>query len=102
MNDMWTELERYQPYADKHGFGDAWREMTENQTAFHANIAAHEAMDWAFDACDWMAACAALLAARSLGERPDHVGTRERVVQAIQQATRYKPSEVIYDSCSYQ
>lgn len=90
-NEMWAALESFQAKANSHGYGDAWREMTEGKTAFHANIVAHEAMDWALDASDWMAACAALLAARSLGEQSHHIGTRERVVEVIQQAVRYEP-----------
>lgn len=89
-DEMWAALESFQPKAD-HAYGGAWREMTENRTAFHANIAAHEAIDWAFDADDWMAACAALLAARSLGEPSHHVGTRERVVEVITMAVKFQP-----------
>lgn len=32
MNEMWEALERYQPYADKHGFGAEWKRMTTERT----------------------------------------------------------------------
>ena len=40
---MWEALERYQPFADLHGFGDAWLKMTTERTertAFLAMIGA--------------------------------------------------------------
>lgn len=43
LDEMWRELERYQPYAEKHGFGDAWKRMTTERTqdaAFAASAAA--------------------------------------------------------------
>ena len=32
LNQMWAELSRYQPYADKRGFGEAWKRMTTERT----------------------------------------------------------------------
>ena len=32
LNEMWAELERYQPYADKRGFGEAWKQMCQDRT----------------------------------------------------------------------
>lgn len=29
---MWEALEKYQPYAEKHGFGEAWLRMTTERT----------------------------------------------------------------------
>jgi DNA-directed RNA polymerase alpha subunit len=61
MTDIWGALERYQPYADRHGFGDAWRRMCEARTQEAAHWAAEaareagEAMDdaaWAADAVE--------------------------------------------------
>lgn len=31
LTEMWTELERYQPYADRRGFGSMWRQMCEER-----------------------------------------------------------------------
>ena len=45
LNEMWTALERYQPYAEKLGFGDAWRRMCEERTEKSAYAAAWEAWD---------------------------------------------------------
>lgn len=50
LNEMWTELERYQPYAERHGFGDAWLRMTTERTeeaACAATYAAARATAWA-------------------------------------------------------
>ena len=50
LNKMWTELERYQPFADKRGFGDAWRRMTAERTeeaAAYAATAAWATAAWA-------------------------------------------------------
>lgn len=30
--EMWQELERYQPFADRRGFGEVWRQMTSERT----------------------------------------------------------------------
>ena len=46
LTEMWQELARYQPYADKRGFGDAWRRMCEERT----RAAAHAATDAAWTA----------------------------------------------------
>ena len=43
LNEMWAELERYQPYADKRGFGDAWKRMCEERTDYAAYVAAYAA-----------------------------------------------------------
>ena len=42
MTELWTALERYQPYADKHGFGAEWLKMTTERTVEAAEHA-HEA-----------------------------------------------------------
>ena len=39
LNEMWIELERYQPFAEKHGFGDKWLRMTTERTKEAANAA---------------------------------------------------------------
>jgi hypothetical protein len=54
MTDMWTALEKYQPFADKHGFGAAWKRMTTERTEGAAWVAA-----WAAEAKAWEAAVAA-------------------------------------------
>ena len=54
LNKMWQELERYQPYADRRGFGEAWLRMTTERTqdaAWAALAAAAEAA-----AAGWVAA----------------------------------------------
>ena len=43
MNEMWEALEKYQPFADKHGFGDAWLKMTTERTEDAARAAAEAA-----------------------------------------------------------
>ena len=40
LNEMWQELERYQPFADKRGFGEAWKRMCEERTEKAAYAAA--------------------------------------------------------------
>lgn len=50
LTEMWTELEKYQPYADEHGFGAEWRRMCEERTeeaAWAAASAAAYSMAWA-------------------------------------------------------
>lgn len=42
MEEMWTALEQYQPYADEDGYGELWRQMTTERTA-----AAAKAVAWA-------------------------------------------------------
>lgn len=45
MNEMWTALEQYQPYAEKHGFGAEWKRMTTERTeeaAYYARMRASE------------------------------------------------------------
>jgi hypothetical protein len=32
LDEMWQELARYQPYADRRGLGDSWRRMCEERT----------------------------------------------------------------------
>ena len=39
LDEMWAELERYQSYADRKGFGPAWRRMCEKRTAAAAYAA---------------------------------------------------------------
>lgn len=46
LNQMWAELERYQPYADKHGFGEAWLRMTTERTEDAADAAAARDVEW--------------------------------------------------------
>ena len=43
LTEMWQELARYQPYADKRGFGDAWKRMCEERTDYAAYVAAYVA-----------------------------------------------------------
>lgn len=60
LTEMWTELEKYQPYADKHGFGETWKRMTTECTE-EAAVAA------AWDADRWAACLAAVAAAEAPG-----------------------------------
>lgn len=61
INDMWEELEKYQPYADKHGFGPQWLKMTTERTPDVAWAAAEaaRAAKVAARARAWVAARAA-------------------------------------------
>ena len=68
LNEMWAELAKYQPYADKHGFGAEWRRMCEERTesaAWAARAAARVAWDAAWDAAAFAAAMAAAEAAEA-------------------------------------
>lgn len=77
MNDMWEALEKYQPYADKHGFGDAWLKMTTERTADAAKGAAEAA--WATPG-----AARAAWAARAAAARVAYEATAiERINEAI-------------------
>jgi hypothetical protein len=60
LNEMWTELERYQPYADKRGFGEAWKRMCEERTKTASWAAAGAAWDaaYAVKAAEWAYAAA--------------------------------------------
>lgn len=51
LDEMWQELARYQPYTDRHGFGEAWKRMTTERT-----------QDAAFAASAWAAAAEAAAA----------------------------------------
>ena len=58
MNEMWEALERYQPYADKHGFGPQWLKMTTERTAEAARAAWAAGVAraaWAAEAAAWAA-----------------------------------------------
>lgn len=33
LTEMWAELEKYQPYAEKHGFGRVWKRMCVERTS---------------------------------------------------------------------
>lgn len=69
LTKMWRELERYQPYADKRGFGDAWRKMCEHRAgkapwsapwiAVSAARSAGRAAAWAARDAAWAAGWAA-------------------------------------------
>ena len=56
MTNMWEALERYQPYADRHGFGAEWRRMTTERTPEAAWAAARAAA--AAAAAEWEARAA--------------------------------------------
>lgn len=43
LTEMWAALERYQPHADKHGFGAEWLRMTTERTEQAASDAARAA-----------------------------------------------------------
>ena len=58
LNEMWTELERYQPYADRRGFGDEWLRMTTERTEEAARVA----WDAAYSAACYATASAAAAA----------------------------------------
>ena len=65
IEEMWTELQSYQPFADANGHGDTWRTMCEKRTKEAAFIAADAARprrrtrrEW-----PWRATLAAMTAA---------------------------------------
>ena len=64
LNEMWQELERYQPFAEKHGFGEAWKRMTTERTEDAAKAAMFASVAWdaAAGAAGEAAACAAYAA----------------------------------------
>ena len=65
LTEMWQELARYQPYADKRGFGEAWKRMTTERTARAARVAAWVAAEAAARVAARVAARAAASAAAS-------------------------------------
>ena len=73
LTQMWTELARYQPFADADGHGNSWRVMCEKRTEAAADAAAvaaaaYEAVPAAGAAYE-AAYAAALEAARALAAR---------------------------------
>ena len=77
MSEMWEALERYQPFAERHGFGDAWRRMTTERTADAAKGAAEAA--WATPG-----AARSAWAARAAAARVAYEATAiERINEAI-------------------
>ena len=67
MNDMWEALEKYQPYAERHGFGPQWRQMTTERTADAAWAAAVAARATDAPEAAWAAARGAAVAAAAWG-----------------------------------
>ena len=55
LNEMWQELERYQPFADKRGFGETWKRMTTERTKKAAWAAWAAAASSARAAAEWAA-----------------------------------------------
>lgn len=45
LNEMWTALEQYQPYADKARYGGSWKRMTTERTSEAAASASAAARD---------------------------------------------------------
>jgi hypothetical protein len=81
MNEMWEALERYQPFADQHGFGAEWRRMTTERTPGAAKVAAEAA--WATPGA-WEAEAAAYAAARAAAARAAYEATAiEYINEAI-------------------
>lgn len=65
LTEMWEALGQYQPYADKHGFGEEWRRMCKERTESAAWAAAWAA---AKDAAEAAAEAAAAFAAAEAAE----------------------------------
>lgn len=64
LDQMWEELARYQPYAEKRGFGPEWLRMTTDKTskaALGAELAASDV-----ETAEELAATAAWWAARAV------------------------------------
>lgn len=55
MNEMWEALERYQPYAEQHGFGAEWLKMTTERTEEAAWEARARASQQASGQAAWLA-----------------------------------------------
>lgn len=88
LNEMWQELEQYQPYARRHGFGDVWRRMTTERTVDAACFAAY-AVAWsahvlAHIPAAQMAKSAAFLAATALEATAQEKDAAEWSRQAIE------------------
>jgi hypothetical protein len=82
MNEMWSTLAEYQPYADKHGFGPAWAEMCSQRTA-----AAAKAAFWAAaDKAAYIAANAADLAYIAEAKAVDAADAADYAKRAIEAA----------------
>ena len=79
MMEMWTALEKYQPYADKRGFGDAWLKMTTERTAFAARDAEAAASSDAAEPWEAWAAWAA--AAASWAEAEEAIRYINRAIK---------------------
>ena len=93
MNEMWTALERYQPYAERHGFGAEWRRMTTERTeeaAWRANDAVWFADGfWAAAAIEATvvagAALAAVKAVRAVADAASAVARDARAAELAEQ-----------------
>jgi hypothetical protein len=101
MNDMWDSLEKYQHYAERHGFGDAWRRMTTERTPDAAALADATWVTWAADAA-WAAANAAAEAARAAAWEAAEVAdaadaaaaaAEARVIKYINEAIKLEGNE---------
>ena len=65
LTEMWTALERYQPYADKAGHGDSWRQMTTERTEAAADAAWYAAPLGVARTAVWAASWAAAISVKS-------------------------------------
>ena len=79
LNEMWQELERYQPFAEKHGFGEAWKRMTTERTEDAARVV----WDAAYSAACYAAARAAAEAAEAAWDAADGA---QQAIQHISKA----------------
>ena len=82
LTQMWTELARYQPFADADGHGNSWRVMCEKRTEAAADAAAVAA---ALEAARALAARALAARAARAAEWSDRSITR--IEAAIKERT---------------
>lgn len=86
MTNMWEALERYQPFAERHGFGAEWRRMTTERTEEAARAA------WA--AGVMRAAAAGVMRAAAAAARAAEAEAWEaRAIQHINEAIKREDSE---------
>lgn len=90
LTEMWRELERYQPFAERRGFGEAWLRMTTERTeeaataAMFASAAWYTEWDPSWDA-EWDASTAAEFAAYAAETAEWAQLAVERIRDAIEQ-----------------
>jgi hypothetical protein len=83
---MWTALERYQPFAEQHGFGDAWQKMIKERTQEAAWAAADAAWAAAYAAARAEEAAEAAEEARAAEAEKDLRKVNAELLEALKTA----------------